>query len=837
LPVSDTMPTTHTFFVSISWLCACLLLVPVTSTASSVLGSRGQVQGLPREFEEHFFDVPLAVRVDLDGRYLGDAMVVLSRDERVQLLAFTETQESLEPASVRRRWQERLAAGHPLGDCRQACPDGLRAVHYSVVNSQLSLLTERAESAEQGERYHRLPEQGSYGLLLRNQLNVVGGDHGSSGRYGLQGQSSLGNWTALADGQLDRGSDSTQSTRYHLEQLYGERLIDSHFFRLGYFTPAAQGLTRQPRLFGSSPDTTLGVMFGSSDSLAIDNGAPSTTPIYVTPDRPAVAEVYRNGVLINSQPVQPGLQTLDTRVLPGGIYEVEIRLVEDGQVSSTHQAFIYKPSNWRSTDKPWRYNLFLGQQSSLLNNWDSNHEDTLSAGVMANYMLHPRAILGLSTQRIDEAMQYGTSLDWDVRERFKLYGNLFQSQGQGTGYDVQAIHSYDRGSLVASHSRSFLERPRTYRQGPFEQSVSQSSLSLNHRLDPRNSVTLRLSHSSGASDGAGVDLGWSYYGRLLGSDANWRLSVFDRPGTAGTDEARSRGINLNLSMSLGSGGRRVAASFGTRTSRDGGRDLNASLAYQQDVDLGAVRTLGVNATADRYGAGVGGESLFENEVMHGDAYFQRSSYNGEFNAGLNLESVLAVGAGKAALSGQYLPHEAGLIVDVESDIADLKLHADDPQGNTASLHPGRNLIPVTAYKAGNVQFDFEGSDTVAAVIQPSSFDYHLNRGGIEYRRLRVLRTVPVIGQLFDAHGQPMRGAQVINHASRSVTEADGFFAVEMSESTPTLEVRQGGSPACLLNFDLKRLEREGDVLLAGDQRCTPASLARAAGTAAALDKG
>ncbi|MFQ6576159.1 molecular chaperone [Pseudomonas sp. UM16] len=88
------MPTMHTFFVSISWLLVCLLLVPASAAASSVLGGRAQVQGLPREFEEHLFDVPLAVRVDLDGRYLGDAMVVLSRDERVQLLEFTETQES-----------------------------------------------------------------------------------------------------------------------------------------------------------------------------------------------------------------------------------------------------------------------------------------------------------------------------------------------------------------------------------------------------------------------------------------------------------------------------------------------------------------------------------------------------------------------------------------------------------------------------------------------------------------------------------------------------------------------------------------------------------------------
>ncbi|MGH8464644.1 MAG: TcfC E-set like domain-containing protein, partial [Pseudomonas sp.] len=435
------------------------------------------------------------------------------------------------------------ADGRSLGDCRQNCPDGLRAVHYSLVNSQLSLLTNQAERQGEGERYHRLPEQGSYGLLLRNQLNLVGGADSPSGRYGLQGQSSLGNWTALADGQVDRGSDSQQATRYHLEQLYGERLLEGKFFRLGYFTPSAQGLSRQPRLLGSSPDTTLGLMFGSSDSLAIDTGAPSATPIYVTPDRPAIVEIYRNGVLINSQPVQPGLQTLDTRVLPGGIYEVEVRVVEDGQVSSRSQEFIYKPSNWSSSDSSWRYNLFAGRQSSLMSNWDKAHDGSLSAGAIANYLLHPRAVVGVSLQHIDEAMQYGTSLDWDVQERFKLYGNLFHSQGRGNGYDLQAIHTYERGSLVASHSRSWLERPRAWQDGPLQQSVSQSALSISHRLDPRNSVSLRLSHDSGASQGSGADLGWSYYGKLLGSASNWRLSLFDRPGTAGTDQARSRGVN------------------------------------------------------------------------------------------------------------------------------------------------------------------------------------------------------------------------------------------------------------------------------------------------------
>lgn len=807
------------------WLPLAVCLASLPCGASAAATALGRIDGLPREFEAHFFDVPLAVRVDLDGRYLGDAMVVLSRDQRVQLIEFTDTQESREPERVRRLWRERLSNARPLGDCQSDCPDGLRAVHYSLVNSQLSLLTNQAEVQAGVERFHQLPAQGSYGLLLRNQLNLVGDGRGTTGRYAMQGQGSIGNWTALADGQLDRGSDSEQGTRYRIDQLYAERLVEANFYRLGYFTPSAQGLTRQPRLMGTSPDTTLGLMFGSSDSLAIDNGAPSATPIYVTPDRPAVAEIYRNGVLINSQPVQPGLQTLDTKVLPGGIYEIEVRLVEDGQVTSRSQAFIYKPSNWRSTDAPWRYNVYLGRQSSLLSNWEREHDDSLSAGVLANYLLHPRAIVGLSAQRIDQMMQYGTSLDWDVFDRFKLYSNVYQAQDYGSGYDLQAIHSYGSGSLVASHSRSWLSRPREARGAAFVQRQTQSSLSLNHRLDPRNTASLRISHSSGASAGMGLDLGWSYFGRVLGSDANWRLSLFDRPGTAGTGDARSRGVNLSLSMSLGGGGRRVSASLGTRTSRDGGRDVNATLAYQQDVDIGPLRSLGMTASADRYGVGLGGDTQFENQVVHGDAYVQRSSYNGEFTGGLNMESLLAVGEGKAALSGQYLPHQAGLIVDVETDLDGLQLRADDPNGSTANLRPGRNVIPVAAYKAGHVQFDFEGSEATAAVIQPSSLDYHLNRGGIAYRQLRVLRTVTVIGRLIDVKGRPLRGAQVINHASRTVSEADGFFAVEMSEATPSLEVHQHGAAACLLSLDLLALEREGDVVLAGDQTCSPASLA------------
>ena len=121
--------------------------------------------------------------------------------------------------------------------------------------------------------------------------------------------------------------------------------------------------------------------------------------------------------------------------------------------------------------------------------------------------------------------------------------------------------------------------------------------------------------------------------------------------------------------------------------------------------------------------------------------------------------------------------------------------------------------------------DFEGLEAHAAVIQPSSFSYHLNRGAVTYQKVRIMRTVTVLGRLLDAGGAPIKGAMVINHASRSLSEADGFFAVEMSESTPTLEVRRSGARLCFLKLDEKNAQRENEVLMVGDQQCSPDTLA------------
>lgn len=291
----------------------------LVAAPSKHLSLLAQAEGLPKEFHEHFFDVPLAVRVMLDRQVLGEAMVVLSRDERVTLLEFSDTRDSDIGVAERETWQALLQKGVALGTCEVQCAEGLVAVHYSLENSELSLLSSNAERDITMAEHYELPENGSTGLMLHNQLNLSGGQQQDlSGRYALLANASLGNWTQTFNGQLSRMGGSQGGIQHSVYELHTQKEWQDNFLRIGYFTPDSIGLNRQPRSFGSSPDTALGVMLGSSDSLAKDGAKPSVYPIYVTANREATVEIYRNGALINSQQVQPGLQALDTRPLPGG---------------------------------------------------------------------------------------------------------------------------------------------------------------------------------------------------------------------------------------------------------------------------------------------------------------------------------------------------------------------------------------------------------------------------------------------------------------------------------------------------------------------------------------
>ncbi|WP_050462084.1 TcfC E-set like domain-containing protein [Herbaspirillum autotrophicum] len=802
--------------------------VPAKASSAS-LNLLTQAEGLPAEFRDHFFDVPLVVLIELDGELLGEARILVSRDETVHLIEFTDVSGSRISPARRKKWADVLQAGARLGDCTEKCGGELVALHYSLENSVLAVLTTAVERSDNEVRYRSLPPGGSYGAIVGNELNVLGGEGQTfTGRYAVDARGSFGYWNTAFGALVEKRAG--REKRHSVQHLYAERELEGNFLRAGFFTPGGEGMLRQPRNPGGRAYTVLGAMLGSSDSLMADEDTASTYPLYVTASRQGMVEIFRNGSLINTQPVKAGLQVIDTRVLPRGIYNVEVRVIEDGIVTSRKEELIYKPSNWRNPEQRWRYNVVLGRQRTLLDNQSYGKEGKIFAGIGANYMLHPRVILGMSVQRLGTHQSLGSSVDWSLAERVNFYGNVYRAGKFGTGIDAQTILRFDSGSAVFSHSRAWLGNPdrsaRASAVARYQGVTTNSSVALQRNFGGRTSADGRFNHSSGASHSVSLDLGVSHRHKLFNNDAQWRLSVFQRADSIDGVNRRNRGLDLTLNWSLGSGSDSISASMGARNAVDGGRDQYAALNYIRHHDEDALRVVSVGGLLDRYGLNLNAAAGFQNTYMRGDGYAQRSSFNGDTTAALNLTSTVAVGGGGVAASGEYLPGgTAGLIVDIESDVAELDLRADDTAGGSTLLRKGRNFVPVGAYKPGTVQFDLARDTDTAIAISPAASGYHLNKGGVAYRKITVTRTLTVLGRLVDTEGLPLKGLHVVNHAGRSVSEADGVFVLEMSARTPTIEVRNRDIVLCSLKVDPGSHRKEDDMLMLGDVRCHDANIA------------
>lgn len=804
------------------------VLVALTSSvqAAPALSLLDQAGGLPEDFRTHFFDAPLVIRLERDGRYLGDATMLLSADNTVQLVAFADTHDSSESDEERARWARALEQPRTLGPCTERCGDGLVALHYSLENSVLSLVTRAAERQPDASRYHALPDNDSHGLILRNTLiGYAGSGQSGAGSYALDAVGSLGSWSLTGNYQAYRGADAGDRLHQTVQSFHAQREYRTRFLRAGYFLPDFQGVLREPGTPDRPAATTLGVMLGSSDLLAIDEGQASLLPLYVTANRQGTVEIYRDGALIHTQPVQPGLQLVDTRRLPGGIYDVEVRVIEDGQLASRQTERISKPAQWRNLARRWRYSAYLGQQRELIGSGERDPRDgDLAAGAILNYLAHPRAVLGVSAQQIGRDRSFGSSVNWQVQDRTSVYTNLYHSTTYGTGLDLQAITSHRHGSVMLNHGRRWQVPDRQL--GTRSGWVESTAVSLNQRFGAGTSFTGRIGYARGATDGIGVDLSLHRSQQLFGNSATWRASVFDRPmGYSHTGQARrNRGVEVSLNLALGSDRRRYQASAGSRTDARGSRDMYGTLGVQQQLETGPLRTVSATATGDRHGLGLSGDAQYEGRLAAGNLFAQTSSLDGALSGGLNLRSTVALGGGKVAAAG-HTNADTGMILDIDTDLAGIALQAIDSNGGSTRLSPGRNFIPISPYRMGHVQVDFIGKQPPAAAIHPARVSYHALQGGVQHRQVSVNRTVTVIGRVQDDKGRPLRGAQVHNHVGRSVAEADGFFTLEMSASKPEVEVRHADVENCRFTLDPARYPREGDVLMAGPLNC-PAPIAR-----------
>lgn len=786
------------------------MIFSFSSFASEPMPLLQQSQQLPKGFSDYFFGTPLMANIIIDGKQLGSGELILGKDSTVHLLNLLDVSESQFNKQEREVWLQHLGRQWRLGKCTADCPANILMIHYSIENSQLTVVTRQVELQKSDSNYRPLPEE-NLGFLVRNQLRLASEGKNQTGVLNLQLEGNVGTWTLLSEGEITKIDSSQQ----RLRQAYAEQLHGKYYTRLGYFVPDSEGLVRQQNYFTGTDINVIGAMFGNSDLLRKAQGSPSLVPIQITSSRPGVAEVYKNGQLLHSQLIQSGLQVLDTRALPVGIYEVEIRILEDGQETQRKMDMVYKPSSWTTPENRWRYNFYAGWQVPV---WGSSEADStesvLTAGAEFNHLLTPSMIVGFGQRYANKRFHQSLSLDWNITPSLRWLSMVNHSEGIGWGYNAQCMITFNRMNMVLGH---------TARHTSYYDDASTAYFSMQYPLVGWGSLNLYLSHELGT--GVGANLNWNYADRWQGEWVNWGITLFDRPGNFSTNNKRDRGAMLSLSLSFASDNKSLLLGVGSRTSRSGTQDQQLSVNYQQQTDFGIVKQISAGMTQDRYGSGFTGYGRYSADWVDGDMFVQNSSYNRDWSYGVNMDSSFAINRQGSAIGAGGNQQDAAMILDIETDTPDTRLRVSGDNTENLVLGSGRYLVPVSALENGTLQLDMADQYVSTLTIRPAVIPYYLNRGGVGYHKIQVIKTVTVIGRLVDEHHQALGGAQVINHVGRTVSEPDGFFVVDVSLKQPSLTIESPTQNSCKLSLGDFDNWTKKETILVGDLLCRSDSLA------------
>lgn len=780
--------------------------------------------GIPADFVDHFFNVPLASRIVVDGEYLGEAMILLAKDHRVQLLHFTDTFASNASGATRESIAMALTTWSPLGSCeKRTCNQTFRRIAFDNLSSTLELVRwddVRATPADEA----RLAPPPATGAIISQRINMVRGvDGNTTGRYWIDLLGSAAGWTFNASAQHERTAlpadpqTRARATGTRVQNAYAQREFKRHFVRAGRFFPDALGLYQSAGMAGGRADTMTGVMFGSSDSLRMHTETASIYPIYVTATRQAVVEVYRGDTLIHTQQVVPGLQPVDTRPLPGGIYTVDIRVIEDGNLTSSTSHLVYKPTLWLDTSRRWRYNVIAGRTLETFARDGRRRRPEPAIGAAINLLVHPRMILGASATSSRSNHTAGLSLDSEINTWVNVHTALYSESSRWRGLDTQLLFRLPRGSMVVGYSDG-----RRKNRTPWHDSSRLErrwSVASNMRVDERTQLTGRVARDRGDSPGAAFDVSAT---RDIGgrtSRSSVRLSVFNRPRLVNTRRRRDRGFELAFNLALDRPASAWTASFGRSAGEEPSRDTHATLQYVRQGAAQRPRWI-ASVTRDSHGLGGNAGYFFDNAYARGDIFAQRSSIEGDATGGLNLENAVALGDGHVTASGDAAVQfsRALMAVDVAGDADSIRVRATDRLTTGAVLKPGRNLLALAPYAAGAINFDIDG-DGGSALLDQRSMTYNVAPGTVKYTRIHAVRTITALGRLVDATGHPLPGALVVNKAGRAVTEASGVFSLELATNDPALVVTLGGDAACRIDHPDGESSAADHLTLLGDVVC------------------
>ncbi|WP_312042608.1 TcfC E-set like domain-containing protein [Erwinia sp.] len=769
-----------------------LAMLPAMAPAADMTLA-ASMRGLPDDFKNYFYNAEVIVRVDLNDRPLFDAAMLLKENGDVQLNRIIDNASEFNQ-EVQERWVSVLRKGITTGKCSTRCPFGLMAAQYRLDSSVLKIYTAKYETEQTKGAFIELPNNLPGGFIMYNDFSATS-TSSSTQSWGINSAitSSLAGWTQKASFQSSGNNGRYSYNNTNLYDLYTQKELAGSFMRFGLFSPDADQGNVQSTGFGF--DSVVGAMWGTSDALRENSDSVSAWPVYITGRNQSIAEVYRDGRLIHTQQLQAGVQPLDTRRLPGGIYDITVRIIENGQTVDTQTAQIYKPQGWSDPERRWRMNLWSGQRR-LVGSGTARYQQDMpfAVGGSLDVLAHPRAVLGLSGQATEKEHQLRTRANITLSPK----DTLFAEYSFGND-DYRANRSADiryfRQILPGSSGNVFWRSTTTDIYGhrtTSRQSGDTWGTSLSLRLPWSSFLILNGQYMDTAwRKGVGADAAVNTRLKLIERDVNIRVSAYERPGF--NNDSRDRGVTLGISFSLAPSQRHlVSAELGMNES-----ESYSSMNYQWQAEQNnSIRWLGTGVSHSASNTVLSGNGAVDTRYLSSDFYAQHSIRDGNNTAGINLSQVLLFGGGHLASTNgsNNRSLSSAVIVDVESEDKNIGIVASGKMAET-TLQPGRNIVSAESWKKDTLQFSAKGGSSVQIV--PERQNLQMNRGSVQYIRVKAVKTVTLVAMLQDESGTMLKNRAVTSDVANGVINAEGVLTLDMSTHNGKLTVQAENHQATL----------------------------------------
>ena len=759
--------------------CLLALLIPSFLAHGNNPTASNMLNGLPDDFKQYFYNSEIITQINLNDKKLFDASVSISNGEQVKLVQIIADSGEIDVAKTR-QWEAILREGMAIGECVNNCLNGLMKVDFNLERSQVNIYTRQYETEKVQKEYITLPDKIPSGAIIANNLSAMQASSYRNMALTSELTSSFANWSQRVSFQSNVNSGKYSQSNASIYNLYTQKELAGYFLRMGMFSPDYDsGSVQTP---GSNSSSIMGAMWGSSDALSLDAESVSAWPVYVTGRNQSIVEVWRDERLVYTQQLQTGIQALDTRRLPFGIYDVELRIIESGQVVETQQAQIYKPQGWANNGERFRFNLWGGKNDTIILSGDdsNNQKSSLAIGGAVDFLVHPRVVLGLSGYTSDNAEKLSVRTNIEAGS-----GSSFFYQSQWSNNENSASNNTDfryYKTISGLGSGSLFYRKSKYRSRRYHSTTDTYGASMSFRLSGMSSLITNLQYTeSAARKGLGVDVSATANREFLSRNARFRLSAFSRPGYSG--RARDYGVSLGVSISLNSATQHIVSAE-TGFNRD---EMYASANYQWQPHDSSIRNLGGGVSYSADSVVFSGNAAIDTPYLSGDMYAQHESRSGTNTAGGNLEQVLVLGGGKLASvnGGANRNMESALIVDVESDDKNASVAASSEM-TEVRLSPGRNVIPVSLWKKNNIQFSASRGNNLS--IHPRYINAQMSRGSVQHINIKAIKTITLVSMLKDENGNIIKNRNVTSDVSSSIINQDGILTLETGVKNKLIRV-------------------------------------------------